>query len=79
MDQALSRRPLTTKERGSINPRLVHVGSAVDQVALRQGFLRELGFSSVRIIPSIPLTHLCVADATKLTASYTSLTLGVLN
>jgi hypothetical protein len=43
MAQAVSRRPLTTKARGSV-PGHVHVRFVVDKVALGQVFLRVVGF-----------------------------------
>jgi hypothetical protein len=39
-------------------PSLVHVGFVVDKVALEQGFLRVLQFSSVSIIPPLFDIHL---------------------
>jgi hypothetical protein len=43
MGQAVSRRPLTTEDRGSV-PGQVHVRFVVDKVALGQVFLRVVGF-----------------------------------
>jgi hypothetical protein len=43
MAQAVSRRPLTTEARGSVQDQ-VHVRFVVDKVTMGQGFLRVVGF-----------------------------------
>ena len=54
-------RPLVSGQslrRPGLYPRSVHVRFVVDEVALRQVFLRVLLFSPVSIIPLMPHNHL---------------------
>jgi hypothetical protein len=55
MAQAVTRRPLVAEVRS--NARHLYVEFLVDEVAMGQGFLRQLRFSSVLITPPMPHIH----------------------